>query len=241
MSDTPNIPLLPALIELSKVDIQLAILSTEKKKVEADLLSRSQMLQAHVTKREVKARVLTDKQGLVAREEKAIKFERDKINDRRRALSTLGSYKLQQAAEREIMFVSKEIGKREDLLLGVMRDVEILEKEVGENDALIAGLKEEFAAAEREASEDLKNIDAQLGSAQVARSEKAGIIGQGAVLTLYNRVRDRFPSDPVVQLVNRDTCGGCHIRVGPQAIVQLSRGDVLKCQGCGRILRLPDE
>jgi hypothetical protein len=107
MSETPATPLLPALIDLSTIDIQLAILSVEKKKVEADLLSRSQALQAHLVKRDARSRVLADRQGLVAREEKAIKLERDKINDRRRALSTLGSYKLQQAAEREVMFVSK--------------------------------------------------------------------------------------------------------------------------------------
>jgi predicted nucleic acid-binding Zn-ribbon protein len=122
-----------------------------------------------------------------------------------------------------------------------MREVEILEKEISESDKVIAGLQDELKAAENEAGEALKNINEQLSSAQAVRAEKAAIIGQGPVLTLYNRVRDRFPSDPVVVLVNKDTCGGCHIRVGPQAIVQLSRGDVLKCQGCGRILRLPEE
>jgi hypothetical protein len=122
-----------------------------------------------------------------------------------------------------------------------MREVEILEKEAADGEIVIAGLRDELTAAEKEAAEALKNIGEQISSAQAVRSEKAAIIGQGAVLTLYNRVRDRFPSDPVVQLVNKDTCGGCFIRVGPQAIVQLSRGDVLKCPGCGRILRLPEE
>jgi predicted nucleic acid-binding Zn-ribbon protein len=240
MSETPKTPVLPALIELSKVDIKIAILTAEQRRIEGDLAKRQQALGALATKRDGKGRALADKRALVVREEKAIKGERDKLNERRRALSTLGNYKLQQAAEREILFVGKEIGKREDMLLGIMREVELLEKDVVEIESSMGGLQDELQAAQAEAEVALASIAGQLQEAQAVRNEKAGVIGQGAVLTAYNRVRERFPSDPVVPLVNHDSCGGCYMKVGPQVVVQLSRGDVVKCQGCGRFFRLPE-
>lgn len=241
MTETPSTPVLPALIELSKVDIKIAILTAEQKRMEGDLTARRQAISALTAKREAKGKVLAEKRALVAREEKSTKAERDKLNDRRKALSTLGSYKLQQAAEREILFVGKEIGKREDMLLGIMREVEILEKETADADAVISGLRGELDAAQAEADTALRSIAEQIQEAQKVRVEKATVIGAGATLTAYNRVRDRYPSDPVVPLANRDSCGGCYVKVGPQVVVQLSRGDVVKCQGCGRFFRLPEE
>lgn len=241
MTETPSIPVLPALIELSKVDIKIAILTAELKRMEGDLNARRQAISTLTAKRDAKSKVLAEKRALVAREEKSTKAERDKLNERRKALSTLGSYKLQQAAEREILFVGKEIGKREDMLLGIMREVEILEKETSEADAVISGLRGELDAAQTEADTALRSIAEQIQEAQKVRVEKATVIGPGATLTAYNRVRDRYPSDPVVPLVNRESCGGCYVKVGPQVVVQLSRGDVVKCQGCGRFFRLPEE
>ena len=241
MTETPSTPVLPALIELSKVDIKIAILTAEQKRMEGDLNARRQAISALTAKRDAKGKVLAEKRALVAREEKSAKAERDKLNERRKALSTLGSYKLQQAAEREILFVGKEIGKREDMLLGIMREVEILEKETADADSVISGLRGELDAAQTEADIALRSIAEQVEEAQKVRVEKATVIGPGATLTAYNRVRDRYPSDPVVPLVNRESCGGCYVKVGPQVVVQLSRGDVVKCQGCGRFFRLPEE
>jgi predicted nucleic acid-binding Zn-ribbon protein len=127
------------------------------------------------------------------------------------------------------------------MLLGIMREVEILEKETADADSVISGLRAELDAAQAEADTALRSIAEQIQEAQKVRLEKATVIGPGATLTAYNRVRDRYPSDPVVPLVNRDSCGGCYVKVGPQVVVQLSRGDVVKCQGCGRFFRLPEE
>jgi predicted nucleic acid-binding Zn-ribbon protein len=234
-------PVLPVLIQLSKLDSQIAILQAQLKKIEGEQKSRMQAVATVSQKREARAKILADKKALVSREEKGIKLERDKINDRRRALGTLNNYKLQQAAEREIDYVSKQIGQREELLLGLMREVEVLEKEISEVDTLLQGMKDELQVFEKTAGEHVADYTAQLTALQQGRAQLAQSIGNAQALTLYNRIVTRFPTDPIVDVVNRDSCAGCFMKVGPQVSVQISRGDVVKCPGCGRILKLPAE
>ncbi len=241
MTDAAKPSVLAALIELGRVDVQIALLNAQKKSLEAERVKRKQALDAQAMKRGARAKLLDEKKLLNTREEKAIKVERDRINDRRRALSTLNNYKLQQAAEREIDFVSKQVGQREELLLQLMREIEILEKDMAEIDAVTKGLHEEGAAFERDAVETLQGIEAKLQDYTAERTTHAQAIGAGTVLTTYNRIKDRFPSNPVVDVLNRDSCAGCHMKLGPQVVVQISRGDVVKCPGCSRFLKLPAE
>ena len=227
MSDAPAPAALPIIIQLSKLDVQIATLSAQKRKLESDLESRKQVIASHETKKGVREKILTDKKVLCAKDEKSVKAERDKINERRAALNTLNNYKLQQAAEREIDYTAKQIGQREDLLLGIMREIDALEKEVGDITGVINGLNDEFSALHKESSETIKGLDEQLASLNTERAEQASQLAGQTVLTAYNRIRDRFPSNPVVEVLNRDSCSGCFMKLGPQVVVQVSRQDVV--------------
>lgn len=241
MSESQTPAVLPIIIQLGKLDVQIASLSAQKKKLETELTSRKQVIVGHDTKKAAREKVLGGKKALCIKEEKGVKEERDRINERRAALNTLNNYKLQQAAEREIDYVAKQIGQREDLLLGLMREIEILEKEVGDMDGVIKGLNDEYAALDKDSSETIRTLEEQLAGLSKERAENAGLLAGQAILMAYNRTRDRFPSNPVVEVLNRDSCAGCFMKLGPQVIVQVSRQDVVKCPGCGRILRLAAE
>jgi predicted nucleic acid-binding Zn-ribbon protein len=241
MSDAPVPVALPIIIQLSKLDVQIATLSAQKKKLESDLDGRRQVIALHEKKRAAREKVLADKKVLCAKEEKSVKAERDKINERRAALNTLNNYKLQQAAEREIDYTAKQIGQREDLLLGLMREIETLEKEFAHMSGVLTGLNDEYGALHKESSETIKDLEDQLVGLNKERAEQASRLTGQSVLIAYNRIRDRFPSNPVVEVANRDSCAGCFMKLGPQVIVQVSRQDVVKCPGCGRILRLAAE
>lgn len=241
MAETQPVPALPIIIEVSKLDVQIALLQAQLKQIDEERKTRTQSISAVTVKRDARAKVLSDKRALSAREEKGIKQERERINERRRALGTLNNYKLQQAAEREIDFVSKQVGQREELLLGLMREIEILEKDGKELGAAIQGMQDELAAFEKTATETVESVQGRLQELQAERSQQVEKIGAHPGLALYNRIKDKFPSNPVVDAVNRDSCAGCFMKLGPQVPVQISRGDVVKCPGCGRILKLPAE
>jgi predicted nucleic acid-binding Zn-ribbon protein len=122
-----------------------------------------------------------------------------------------------------------------------MREIEVLEKDISDIDAVTKGLQDEGAAFEREVTETLQGIESNLQQYGAERTKLVDIMGQGAVLTTYNRIKDRFPSNPVVDVANRDSCAGCYMKLGPQVVVQISRGDVVRCPGCSRFLKLPAE
>jgi predicted nucleic acid-binding Zn-ribbon protein len=241
MSETAPTQVLPLLIELSKLDGRIAILQAQQKKLEDERKTRTQALTTLQAKREARVKIQSEKKALVTREEKAIKLEREKIHERRRALSTLNNYKLQQAAEREIEYVSKQIGQREDLLLGLMREVEVLDKELQDADTALQGMRDELAAFDKTSGESIAQITEDLRALQDDRTKQAQSVGNVQILTTYGRIVARFPSDPIVDVMNRESCSGCFMKVGPQVAVQISRGDVVKCPGCGRILKLPRE
>lgn len=234
-------PVLPLIIEISKLDVQIAGLQAQLKQIENERGARTQAIAALELKRSARLKVATDKKALSSREEKGIKLERERINDRRRALGTLNNYKLQQAAEKEIDYVSKQVGQREELLLGLLREIDVLEKDIQEVDSAMQGLSGELAAFEQAASETVQGVQARLGELQAERAKQAQSVGNNQVLSLYSRVAAKFPSNPVVEVVNRENCAGCHMKMGPQVAVQIARGDVVKCIGCGRILKLPAE
>ena len=122
-----------------------------------------------------------------------------------------------------------------------MREIETLEKEVADIDGVIKGLSDEYVSLDKESSETIKTLDEQLGGLNKERAENSAVLAGQTILTAYNRIRDRFPSNPVVEVLNRDSCSGCFMKLGPQVVVQVSRQDVVKCPGCGRILRLAAE
>ncbi len=238
---TPPPPVLHLIIEISKLDVQIAGLQAQLKGIDNERVARTQAITALELKRSARVKVATEKKSLSSREEKGIKVERERINDRRRALGTLNNYKLQQAAEKEIDYVSKQIGQREELLLGLLREIDALDKDIQEVESAMKGLKDELAAFEQASSEMVTGVQARLQELQAERANQAQAVGNNQSLTLYARIAAKFPSNPVVDIVNRENCAGCHMKLGPQVVVQISRGDVVKCIGCGRILKLPAE
>jgi len=233
MPEAQSPSVLPIIIQLGKLDVQIATYAAQKKKLETDLASRKQVVVGHETKRAAREKFLNEKKTLCSKEEKSVKAERERINQRRAALNTLNNYKLQQAAEREIDYVAKQIGQREDLLLGLMREIETLEKEVADVTGVIQGLAGEYSALEKESGETIKGLDEQISSLNKERTEHASHLTGQPILLAYNRIRDRFPSNPAVEVVNKDSCAGCFMKLGPQVVVQVSRQDVVKCPGCG--------
>ena len=64
MSDSPAPAVLPVLIQLSKLDVQIASFSAQKKKLETELAGRKQVIAGHATKKAAREKVLGEKKTL---------------------------------------------------------------------------------------------------------------------------------------------------------------------------------
>jgi len=230
---------LDKLIELSKVDVLLAQITLEKRKIDAELHARREAVKAQDQKREAKLRIVEERRVRYNREEKLVTGEKEKLVDRRKALTTLGSYKLQQAASKEIDYASKQLSTREEATLTLLQELSVLEKELQELEGVVLAIKGELEAFEKDAAHTLGSLAERATEYVGQRPALAAAVTQSQVLVHYDRVRHRYPLDPIVAVSEAQSCTGCRMKVGPQVFVQISRGEIVKCPGCGRLLKLP--
>jgi predicted nucleic acid-binding Zn-ribbon protein len=241
MGESNQNSVLSALVDLSKVDGRIAILKAVLNEVEAQRTKRAKAFETLHAEKKRREDKLTEKKALSDKEDKAVKHERERINERRAALNSLNDYKIQQAATREIDFVSKQIGQREELLLELFREVEALEKQVEEVNEIVRGAEAEQASFDKKLAARVQEAESELETLSSERAAKTQHIEDKETLVIYDRLVSRFPSDPIVEVVNQESCAACFMKLGPQVPVQIARGDVVKCPGCGRLLRLSDD
>ena len=235
-----NSSLLKNLIALSKVDIALARITSEKKKIEKDVLSLHGEIQKEEKDRAQKISLHSQKDAGYKKEEKRLRDEQEKLVSRRKALTTLNNYKLQQAAEKEIEHVSRQLSSQEEALLDVLQEVEELAAQIKAHDESLAEQKKKYDKLISEARKSLADLEKRSIEKKSERTLLANSI-ESKSLVIYERVKERFIMDPLVEVVN-NLCKGCNMQIGPQVLVLIGKGDSLvRCPGCARILYVAED
>ena len=238
MSDE-NKGLLSQLILVSKEDSALASIAAERRKLEKEISEIAAAFKKIDTERLQKLRSHDEKKSRYNKEEKRLRDEHDKLVGRRKALTTLNNYKLQQSAEKEIEHAAKALNEQEETLLESLEEIDKLNAEVTSLAKSADEKKAEHTKVTSEAAAAFKSFSEREATHQQERLRLVQGIDAKS-LTIYDRVKERFVMDPVVEVVG-SSCKGCHMQVGPQIIVQISRGtSLVRCPGCGRILFLKE-
>jgi predicted nucleic acid-binding Zn-ribbon protein len=98
----------------------------------------------------------------------------------------------------------------------------------------------EYEAAASKRRDDLKNKEARLKEeAERLEKEVAELESQidKQPLRLYRRLIESKGDSAIVPVVNDCTCGGCHMKLTQQEVVDARRGtDIVQCSNCGRVL-----
>lgn len=229
------------LIKISELDAKIARISNEKIKLEAQLQEKQDVARELEVEVARKLDIASKKRKSYTEEESFLKTEQQRLVERRKTLHSIGDYKSQMAAEREINASSKQLSEREDKLLSLLEAAEKLEKEAKEVKSGYDTLKAEVDELVANSDETLKNLEERYGQASKEREGLASKVLE-VDLNVYERIAERYPANSVVPLqVENKSCGGCQLALGPQIIVELMRGNSLvTCRGCGRILYMPE-
>lgn len=140
-----------------------------------------------------------------------------------------------RALSHEIETCNQEITKIED------REIEIMEQAEAAQDDVRRGT--EAANAARKSMEDQlatlalreDNLQKELAQLEQDREDLAGGV-DATVRDRYERLV-RSKGENVVVGIPHGVCGGCHMRVPPQLLVQCqAQQEVVTCSNCGRIL-----
>jgi uncharacterized protein len=230
-------PAIPHLLELQRLDLQIATLRAE---IDA---SPKRILEADAKLNGARARVVAAKEAHVAllAERKKFEFEAQQWKDRARkyrdqtaAVKTNEAYK---ALQHEIAGAEAEAAKAEDRQLEIMmtgedteRRVKSAEADLKENEKTINAERDQIKSHMLREKKELEVLLAERERALVPIPEDLAV--------LYARVAKRHNGVALAQ-VRDDQCRGCGMRVLPHIIQELrleGNEEIFRCENCGLIL-----
>jgi predicted nucleic acid-binding Zn-ribbon protein len=140
-----------------------------------------------------------------------------------------------RALAQEIEHCKAEIIKIEDGEIALMEQAEAAQKEVvrAMADANEAKRLVESQVAELDKREE--NLKKELAELQQGRAELASAADESACLRYERLLKSK--GDNVIVGINHGVCGGCHMKLPPQILVNCrSQKEIVSCSNCGRIL-----
>lgn len=231
---------LNALVTLSKVDASIARLKVERVKWEEERQSREEQLEKLKKSGDETRLAFLERKQKYDKEEKHLKFQQSKLVDRRKALTSLSNYKLQQAAEKEIDATARALSGQEEMLINMLDELDALESKASAAKNSVDTYQSEVDSFMTEHNSEVAAIDERLKELNTAAEEHRKSIDPQH-LRLYRRASASYPTNPVVPFAH-NSCGGCHMQLGPQAGVEIMRAEKLvTCRQCGRLLYLAEQ
>jgi predicted nucleic acid-binding Zn-ribbon protein len=112
----------------------------------------------------------------------------------------------------------------------------------------IDGVRKEYRGIEdadhRDVAAEAARIDGLRAELEAIRGERVAVTAgvNAGLLRKYDTVLQRRNGVAVVTVEDGRTCGGCHMQVPPQALIEIRRSaSVQVCPNCQRILYVPAE
>jgi predicted nucleic acid-binding Zn-ribbon protein len=172
-------------------------------------------------------------------ERKALELE---VESKKQQIARYANQQLQtrkndeyRALAHEIETCNQEIFKTEDKEIELMEQGEAAQKE-------IVRATQASNQAHKLMEEQLANLNAreqnlrkELAELETNREELSGAVEEGARGRYERLVKHK--GENVIVGVSHGVCGGCHMRVPPQLLVQCqAQQELVTCSNCGRIL-----
>jgi uncharacterized protein len=225
---------LERLIELEKVDREIARLSDEVAALPKRVASIEEKLAGHKAAAENAKAAIKSNEASRRKHEADIQAAQQKIVKYREQSSKVKTNDEYRALMHEVEFAEKEISGCEDKILELMISLEAQEKAVKAAEAELkteaAEVEKEKAEARTRTAEDEKLL-AELGT---KRSELRTGVGDSS-LAHYDRVlRQRKTA---MAEARGQKCMACFVMLRPQVWEELRTNEqIITCNSCGRIL-----
>ncbi|HKA16208.1 MAG TPA: C4-type zinc ribbon domain-containing protein [Myxococcota bacterium] len=227
-----------ALLELSKVDVQIAELEDERRGLPA---ARAAL---HQEREKGQAAVEAAQSALLAAEQEQRRHEAA-VADREALVKRLEGQQHQIKTNEaytvllhEIDVARAAISDAETKILEAMEGIESARAALDRARAAAKGTEDRAAQQQRAFDEREKSLDQTLGN---LRREREALVGGVDVPLLQRYDRIAVRRRPAVAIADKGKCLGCHVSVPPQVVLELRRGVGLHtCGNCQRILVLAD-
>ena len=173
--------------------------------------------------------------------ERRMSDRQDLMRERKQRAGKVRTEKEARASHDEVESLREEISAVETEVLQLMEQVDAIESQIE------SVRKEHKALAEadhRDVAAEAARIDGLRSELEAIRAERGAATADinANLLRRYDQVLQRRNGVAVVTVADGRTCGGCHMQVPPQALIEIRRSaSVQVCPNCQRILYVPPE
>ena len=211
-----------------RLEDELESLDPEREATKRESLNRQQVLEQakqHMIQLEVRRKDLDN--DVEAKKEQIQKYAQQQLETRKNEEYT--------ALGREIDHVKETISKIEDEELELMEEIDAYKPKIEEAKVVAEEAKAHEAKALAEFDEREKNIEKELDELEEELNTLSGELDTKLVKH-YERLRETKPGKVVVG-VDHGICGGCHMKLQAQQLVDAKSGrEMVTCPNCNRLL-----
>lgn len=228
-------PQLECLVELQKMDNEIAELEKSKASIPQQIQSGTARLkekQGQLKKAEDElAELQTKRKDL----EMDVATENDHIAKTKTKLSAVKTNKEYSAILTEVDVVKEKISVLEDRELGLMEILEEKERDFPPLKALCKEEEENFKAYKLKKEAEAERTEKELEAIRARRAELANTLEKN-LLEQYGKVLKARGGLAVVN-IQGSICQGCHQKILPQQVIDVKIGETINhCEQCSRIL-----
>lgn len=229
-----NLQLSP-LIVLQKLDLRIADLKEQRRKIPERLESKEAPLrEAKRVFQEASASVealIKERRG----HEKDLEAHEDRIGKMKDRAAQLKTNQEYQAHLFEVELANKKKGEIEEKILLGMEQIEQIQRTIADAQAKLQESEVLFTAEKAMLEEKDRVLAAELAELEVKQTHLSGQVDK-VLLLRYNKLKTTR-KEQALALIKDGICVGCRLQLPPQLVSQVKRGeDVHTCPYCYRIL-----
>jgi len=212
----------------TRLEAELESIDPEREKTRRESLQAQQVLeQAKQAQMQLEVRRKDLENEVESKKEQILKFSQQQLETKKNV-----EY---QALAREIEHVRQAISELEDQELELMEEQDAFKAKLAEASQVAESAKASEAQLLTELDEREKNIGTELDELDEERESLAEAIDK-KTLSHYERLLDTKGGRVVVG-IDHGSCGGCHMKLQAQEIVNAKSGrERVACTNCGRLL-----
>ena len=226
---------LSPLIELQKLDLRIAEIKEQRRKIPERLqVVDLPLREARQLHQETSGSVetLIKERRSSEHDLEAHEAHTDKMKSR---LSELKSNKEYQAHLFEIEVANKKKGDIEEKILLCMEKVEQLQRAAKEAQEKLSTIEKSFAQEKQVLDELEHRLSTELADLESQQQARSAHVEKG-LLTRYNSIK-ASRKDHALAEIKEGICSGCRLQLPPQLISEVKRGgDLHTCPYCRRML-----
>ena len=212
----------------TRLEAELESIDPEREKTRRESLQAQQVLeQTKQAQMQLEVRRKDLENEVEAKKEQIRKYSQQQLETKKNE-----EY---QALTREIEHVRQSISELEDQELELMEEQDAFKAKLAEASEVTEAARASEARTLSELDEREKNIGTELDELDEAREQLAGAIDK-KTLSHYERLLDTKGGRVVVG-IDHGSCGGCHMKLQTQEIVNAkSEREMATCTNCGRLI-----